>query len=158
MSLRDRLDDARLLWSKGRKEGAFVMVLIAVAATSRKRYPQSRVKSDGEAFKKFVLDEMGTITGGPSLNVAFPFKGQQSVPLEEILYRHLRCQLVHEGAMPESIVFTQPQLKNGRFCNVLRLRDPLGFPEGWIENLLCAVCEAPENADLFSSGRQPGTP
>lgn len=61
---------------------------------------------DGEAFKRFVLDEMDKITGGPKYNVAFPFLGHDNVPLEDILYTHLRCHLVHEAAMPESIYVT----------------------------------------------------
>ena len=124
-------------------------MLIAVAATSRKRYPRSKVRRDGEAFKRFVLDEMGTVTGGPSVNVAFPFRGNDRTPLEEIIYHHLRCQLVHEGAMPETIEFTSPEVKDGKVYNVLRLRDPLGFPEGWVFNLAQAAREAPENAQEF---------
>jgi len=74
MSIKNRIEDAQLLWKAGRKEGVFVLALIAVAATSRKRYPKP-IK-DPKAFKQFILDEMGTITGGPSKNVAFPFKGK----------------------------------------------------------------------------------
>jgi hypothetical protein len=147
MSIKNRIEDAKLLWAAGRKEGAFIMVLISVAATSRKRYPKPM--PDPEAFKKFILDEMGTITGGPKYNVAFPFKGNDKTPLENILYHHLRCQLVHEGAMPESIVFTPPKIEKGKVFNVLRLTDPLGFPEGWVINLSRAVQEAPENSDIF---------
>ena len=146
MSIKNRLEDAQLLWSAGHKEGAFVMVLIAVAATARKRYPKP--KPDNEAFKSFVVDEMGTITGGPKYGVRFPFKGKDT-PLAIILYHHLRCQLVHEGEIPESIVFTKPEFKDGKMYNILHLVDPLGFPEGWICNLAKAVREAPENTDLF---------
>ena len=124
------------------------MVLVAVAATARKRYPQPL--PDNFAFKSFIRDEMGTVTGGPKHNVAFPFKGNDKTPLEDILYHHLRCQLLHEGEMPESIVFTELLVENGRVMNVLRLRDPLGFPEGWVFNLARAVREAPENKELFS--------
>lgn len=149
MSLKNRIEEAKILWNAGRKEGAFILVLIAVAATSRKRYPKPIL--DSEAFKQFILDEMGTITGGPDKNVAFPFMGNDKTPLEDILYYHLRCQLVHEGAMPESIVFTQPKIEKGKRYNVLKLTDPLGFPEGWVPNLVKAVVEAPENSNLFNS-------
>ena len=84
MSIADRLEEARLLWSQGRKEGAFIMILIAAAATSRKRYPRETLSwakkkndgtrkemEDGEAFKRFILDEMGDIIGGPKYNVTF---------------------------------------------------------------------------------------
>ncbi len=138
-----------MLWCAGRKESAFVLVLIAVAATSRKRFPKPI--SDRDAFKRFVLSVMDTITGGPKYNVAFPFKGVKT-PLEDILYHHLRCQLVHEGEMPESIVFTAPVRGKGKSFNVLRLNDPLGFPEGWVLNLLRSVESAPENNGIGGKG------
>lgn len=147
MSIKNRIEDAQLLWKAGRKEGAFVLALIAVAATSRKRYPKP-IK-DHKAFKQFILDEMGNVTGGPSKNVAFPFKGNDKTPLEDILYHHLRCQLVHEGTMPESIVFTPPMIEKNKRYNVLRLTDPLGFPEGWVLNLIQVVQHTSENVDLF---------
>lgn len=147
MSIRDRLEDARVLSSAGRREGAFVHVLIAAAATARKRYPRDEW-DDGESFRNFVYDEMGVITGGPKYNVAFPFMGRET-PLENILYHHLRCQLVHEGTMPDSIVFTEPLSKDASTCDVLHLGTPLGFPVGWIERLATAVWLAPENDSLW---------
>lgn len=38
--IRDRLRDTRLLWDNGRKNGAFIMALVALAGVSRKRYPK----------------------------------------------------------------------------------------------------------------------
>ena len=58
MTIRNRLEDARVLSANGRQEGAFASVLIAAAATSRKRYNR-KVWDDGEAFKNFIYDEMG---------------------------------------------------------------------------------------------------
>ena len=63
MSVRDRLEDARILTAAGRKQGAFIQVLIAAAATSRKRYPKNEW-DDSESFRNFIYDEMGVITGG----------------------------------------------------------------------------------------------
>ena len=147
MSVKDRLLDAQFLWDHGRKESAFVLVLIAFAATSKKRYP--RPIRDPDSFKRFAADVMGTITGGPKYNVKFPFDGKDEVWLGDILYTHLRCQLVHEAEMPPSIVFTEPQIREGQVYNVLKLTSPLGFPEGWVRNLAKAVTEAPENQALF---------
>lgn len=107
--------------------------------------------SDSEAFMRFVLDEMDKITGGPKYNVAFPFLGKDKVPLEEILYTHLRCQLVHEAAMPDSIYLTPTEKHGDRIQHVLKLTQPLGFPEGWINNLAVAVRMAPENSEEFDS-------
>ena len=94
--IRDRIEDAQILWKSSRIEGAFISVLIAVAATAKKRYPQKKFK-DNERYRKFLLDEMGSITGGPSTNVKFYHNGKYKVPLENIIYNILRCKLVHEG-------------------------------------------------------------
>jgi hypothetical protein len=164
LGIRRRIEDARILWQAGRKEGAFGQILIAIAATARKRYPSpprgtkpvpdnqrphpGEYARDGNAFKTFILDEMEKITGGPKYNVAFPFQGQLT-PLEDILYEHLRCVLIHEGGMPDSITLTEPVHEEGKTFNVLRLRDPWGFPEGWVDNLLSLVVQAPENESIF---------
>jgi len=137
-----------VLWNAGHKEGAFILVLVATAATARKRYP--RPEKDSISFRRFLSDEMGIITGGPKYNVAFPFQGRDKVPLTEIIYHHLRCQLVHEGEMPHTITFSPPLVHDGQLCNVLKLEDPLGFPEGWVWNLADAVARAPENKAEFA--------
>ena len=111
---------------------------------------------DSVAFKRFILDEMGAITGGPDRNVAFPFQGEEKTPLEDILYTHLRCNLLHEGEMPTSVVFTKPQMKDGQVYNVLSLKDPLGFPEGWVGHLMQVVMNAPENRAPFPRDDAPG--
>lgn len=147
MSARDRLEDARVLFSAGRQQGAFVAVLVAAAATARKRYPSDEW-DDSEAFRNFIYDEMGVITGGPKYGVAFPFQRRLTL-LEDLLYYHLRCQLVHEGSMPETIVFKDPVLVQGKSCNAMHLGSPLGFPVGWIDRLATAVWLAPENDDLW---------
>jgi hypothetical protein len=147
MSIRSRLEDATVLFSTGRREGAFLQVLIAAAATSRKRYKQDEW-DDAESFKNFIYDELGVITNGMKYNVAFPFQGR-TTPLEDIFYHHLRCQLVHEGVMPESISFTEHREEAGKQFSVLKLDDPFGFPIGWVETLATAIWLAPENDELW---------
>jgi len=146
--IRDRIEDALILWKSNRIEGAFVSILIAVAATAKKRYSRKKFK-DNEIYKKFLLDEMGSITGGPSQNVKFYHNGKYKVPLENIIYNILRCELIHEGATPQTIHFEEPILDNRKIYNTLKLYDPIGFPIGWIWNLARIVINAPENADEF---------
>jgi hypothetical protein len=154
-----------MLWNAGRKEGAFIQILIAVAATARKRYPKppkgmkpvpetqrphpGEYASDSNSFKTFLLDEMEKVTGGMKYNVAFPFGAKDKVPLEDILYVHLRCHMVHEGKTPPTITFTEPVIEDGKSYSVLRLRDPFGLPEFWLWNMARVVAQAPENRDLF---------
>lgn len=167
MSVKDRIEDARILWENDRIEGAVIQVLIAVAGTVRKRYPIPM--PDSEAFKKFVFDEIEKITNGPKVNVDFYFCGEPHTPLEDIIYKFMRCTLVHEGSLPETIILTQPipgdgkpfgkspdgTPYDGKLLNALALYDVLGFPVGWVWNLVRVVAEAPENKGEFPDGKYP---
>jgi hypothetical protein len=62
MSVRERLEDAQLLWNNGRIHGAWIQVLIAAAATSRIRFP--RPMTDKQAFTAFVREVTPTILDG----------------------------------------------------------------------------------------------
>ena len=47
MSVTDRIDDARVLYSQGRRQGALLSVLIAVTATARTRFkPNTPSRTD----------------------------------------------------------------------------------------------------------------
>lgn len=147
MSVKDLLEDAHLLWDDGRKGSAFALILIAFAATARLRYPRPIL--DKESFKRFIRDELSTILGTSDTSVSLFFKGQR-VPVEDILYQELRCQLIHEGELPDSIVFTQKTIKDGVLCDVITLTEPFGMPEAWVLNMARAVSNASENATFFS--------
>ena len=167
MSVRARIEDAKVLWKADRLEGAVIQVLIAVAATVRKRYP--RPMPDGDAFKRFVHDEIVKITNGPTINVEFYHDGNYHERVEDIIYTFIRNKLVHEGELPETIVFTQPVLGHGKpfgrapnglpydgkLFNKIALNDVMGFPIGWIWNFVRVVAEAPENKGEFPDGNYP---
>jgi hypothetical protein len=100
-----RVEDAGVLTDNGRYEGALLMLLIAVASTSRKRYPRgtpskmtpTKNMSDHEAFTTFLRDEIWRLVKEYSDFVVYQGKQQ---PIEEFLYKYLRCHLVHEGRIP----------------------------------------------------------
>ncbi len=81
------------------------MLLVAVAATSRKRYPRgtpskkhpSKKMGDAEAFKTFLRDEIWRLVKEHSDFVVF--RGEQR-PIEDFLYEFLRNELIHEGGTP----------------------------------------------------------
>jgi hypothetical protein len=152
MSLQDRVEDAKFLWNNGRKEGAWVQMLTAFAATARRRYPKLNYP-DSIAFKKFIKDEMVTILYGENPSgVKFQGEirvGKKQTALEYILYNEIRCQLVHEGELPKNVIFTESKRDNEKVSGTLKVDEPYGIPEHWIFHLEKVIKEAPENRDLF---------
>jgi hypothetical protein len=138
MSVKERLDDARILYDNNRREGALLSVLIAVAATSRKRYPQ-RTLTDRDAFTRFVGEEMLTITRVVQ-NFNVNYRGQMR-PLQDFLYKFVRCQLAHEAELPADIIFVPG---SGLQVSVEPIR--IVFSDVLIDGLARAVEKAPENA------------
>lgn len=139
----NRIDDALFLWKNGRKEGAFLAALIAVAATARLRYPKMK---DRECFEKFLRD-----THLPVLRVEY--RGERH-PFEYIFYKWLRCQLVHEGGLPVDIQFmtedTQGSMSvraGGAPEYILKIGD------GWLNHIISSVIQAPENSEHFWKGK-----
>lgn len=148
MSVKDRIEDAEVLWDQGRREGAWVLALIAAAATSRKRYP--RPMPDYEAFKSFIRDVMPTLLQGksphgtPNPRVIFG-----NTPVEDIIYEHLRCNLIHEGEVSQKVAFSESKIVDGKLTATLSVGSPNVIPDFWVLHLMKAVREAPENASEF---------
>jgi len=136
MSIQNRLEDAKVLTDNNRLEGALLSVLIAVAATSRRRYPKPM--RDKEAFTKFVAEEMKKITGFVQ-NFHLKFRNN-IMTLQDLLYKFVRCELAHEAEVPADIVF-----EKGKHRYVVR-DDKIILPYELINGLARAVIEATENA------------
>lgn len=71
MGVTERVDDARFLWAAGRREGALLCVLTAVAASARRTFPN--VKGDRAVFVRYLQDSIRggsasstTASSGPS--------------------------------------------------------------------------------------------
>ena len=126
--------------------------------------------SDREAYTNFIRDEIAKITNGPTINVDFYLDGKHHVPLEHIIYKFIRCSLVHTGSLPKTITMTQPVIGDGKprgrmpsgapydgkLFNLLDVSDVMGFPMGWDSwNLIRVVAEAPENIDEFPDRTYP---
>lgn len=147
MSIEDRLTDADLLWKHGRREGALLSVLVAIAATARKAFPE--ITGDRASFEAFMKTTHGWTIG-------VEHRGQV-VDLDHLFYKWLRCELVHTGTLPVD----------------LRIEDQLGDPNansvraggapdytvllgpGWYRFLVNAVRNAPANADITWSTAAP---
>lgn len=148
MSIKARIEDAEILWKLGRKEGAWAMALIAASATSRKRYPRPIL--DNEAFKSFIRDVLPTLVAGkPLKGTPNPRVFFDQTPVEDIIYIHLRCNLLHEGEIAEQVEFSESKIVDGKLQATLEVGSPNKIPDFWVLHLIKAVKEAPENASEF---------
>ncbi len=146
MSVLERLRDAEVLFDAGRYEGSLLQLLVAVAATSRKRYPREIIVSDKEAFQSFLRDEMRTLTANPvfghTKEMTLPVVGELD-GIESHLYRYMRCSLVHEGRLDPKVRLVPG---SGFF---LGFSDPscLQLSHWILRGLYRVLVTAPENRD-----------
>jgi hypothetical protein len=155
MSVRDRIEDSRLLFAAGRLDGAFLMVLTAVAGSSRRRFPEnstwSRINAknmmgSGEAFVEFLREEETRVPTGILRQIQF--EGQPRT-IADILWKYLRCDLSHEGELRERI-----SVDYGDFLVDSRgTSDHLTFSSELLLRLDHLVVTAKENSDIFPSDR-----
>lgn len=167
MSVKARIEDALTLWNAGRKEGALVQALIAAAATARKRYPSMK---DRQAFSTFIRDVTPVLLWGMREigHVGFHMiltNSDMTVQrrLDDIFYKQMRCNLIHEGELKEQEVhLTETFLGEDGQPKLRLVAEPegsVGIPELWIIRLLEAIKAAPENQDLFQpEGEETLTP
>lgn len=161
MSITNRLTEAKLLYDAGHHEGALLSVLVAVAGSSRRRFPRGtkslknpkKDMGDCEAFETFMGHEMKRV------GVCSVWFHERCNSAENIFYKWLRCSLAHEAELPEQIIF-QPGPSS---CEASIKRDQ-GPPERLIVThsiiLLIAyvVSTAAENTDVSASVRRSLSP
>jgi len=178
MSIRERLDDARILFAQGRRDGALLSVLIAVAATSRRRYPRTTMRDD-EAFIRFlldehpavvkisdwvptceddyircihpdkVLDEGGNRVGGWWFKV--PGSGERGWPDEMMPLATCLYKFVRNSLAHEGILPSNVEFVDSEAGQLTFqvLEDRLRISNSLMDGLGAAVTYAPENFDLF---------
>lgn len=93
MSAEGRLEDAELLWAAGRREGALLCALVAVAAASRDSHPDLR--DDHKAF-------VALLKSRHSWTISVEYRGRL-YDLDDLFYVWLRCELVHKAVIPVDI-------------------------------------------------------
>lgn len=109
---------------------------------------EQRSMLDGEAFTKFLGEEIRVVTGGV-VQGQFKIKLRGRIQsLENLLYKYVRCELAHRACIPFDVRF--------RACDLLRFEvseTGITFSHKLIDGLYNAVVNAPENADLFADLR-----
>ncbi len=92
MTIEDRLGDAELLWRHGRREGALLSALVAVAATAQRAFPKA---GDGDAFRRFLRTHH-------EWSISVEYRGAP-IDLDQLFWKWLRCELVHAGRLPPDL-------------------------------------------------------
>jgi hypothetical protein len=92
MSAEERLKDAELLWAAGRREGALLSIMVAVAASARRAHPGL---TDRDAFETFLKSRH-------AWTISVEFRGEQW-DLDALFYTWLRCEMVHQAGLPVDI-------------------------------------------------------
>ena len=157
MSVNDRIDDARVLYSQGRRHGSLLSVLIAVTATARKRFPPntpsrtdpSKPMGDIEAFTTFLHDELTRL--GVSLDRPLQYHGRATT-LEMLLYRLVRNELAPRA---DSQLEVQFHPAGGDAVEIDVVDDQLIVSDNLLDRLGRTVTQAAENASSFAPRAQP---
>jgi hypothetical protein len=171
MSIRQQVEDATFLAENGRYNGALTNLMLAVAASARTCFPKgtkslqkpNEAMGDREAFtlflggriRKLLFGDYGGDEYGDS-GISVGFKGQQ-YDIAYILYKFYRCELVHEGELPEDVEFNPQVAAIGTAANMkgdnLRVSISAGnkmvLDHGWIDLLTTAVVNARCNGAEF---------
>ena len=143
MTIPKRIAKARADYAAGDYENALIQAVIAVAATSKKRYPKLL---DRERFVRFLQDDLYSkglgnirVLGG-GMSVMWQ---RRPMALEEVLYRSVRNSLFHEGEFPDDVV-----LVDSAGLLIAYEADKVCISRGAIEAFVHIVMTAPENARL----------
>ncbi|MCD4830321.1 MAG: hypothetical protein K8R02_00770 [Anaerohalosphaeraceae bacterium] len=101
------LQDAIGLLNFQRKYSAMLLLLCAVDALAKQRFPKE--KNNGDRFVNFLKEQIRQPERGQVHNIYVP-ESKKLLPFERILYKFLRNPLVHEG--------DQLELDHKTGCNV----------------------------------------
>ncbi len=151
MTVEARVDDARLLWRSGRREGAFLIALVAVAATARKQFPDRKSVGDRDAFERFLA-------AAHRVRLSVEYRGACH-SIEHVFYKWFRCELFQEGGLLIDIEFMP-----GDGPGILAVRAGgapdfvLKVSENWFDHLIAAVLQAPENVGAGPGPKLPQRP
>jgi hypothetical protein len=171
MSIREQIEDVKFLVEHRRYVGALTVLTLAVAASSKKIFPNGTMSirnpkdkmRDEEAFTLFLGDRLHRILLGSLGQQMFANSGQlipfkdKKFDLAYILYKYYRCALVHDGELPEDVEFADPpadqshgiNFSNGGYSVGFNCGEKLVLDYGWINVLIEAVEGARCNAEEF---------
>lgn len=141
-----RIDECLGKLNEGDGENAFIQLSLAIEGTSKLAYPELR--GSAQRNKQFIKDSMPFVfwsltNGTPSASKSFSFMTdndgtKKEVPLEDVMYNLLRCSLVHEATMPDTVEFTTESY-------IANIDGKIILPLAIIFSYCCAVIAHPVN-------------
>lgn len=85
------------LWDAGRREGAFLLAIVAVVARARQDFPGPTGR--GESFRRYIESQFPT-------RLRVEYRGRLWA-IEDVFYKRFRCEIVHAGGLPVDVGFTE---------------------------------------------------
>lgn len=137
MSIRSQVEDAKFLYENARYEGAFLIILAAVAATAR--IESGNIQGDRNQFEHFLNTRWRGVVG-------VEYRGECH-PIATIFYKWFRCELVHAGGLPVDIELIDTEkmsLRAGGYPEYV-----LKISRGWFHWLVQSVNQSPCNVKDF---------
>jgi len=157
MTIPALVDDAKFLIENDRHLAALSVLLLAVAGSSRRKYPDRKNIGDGQAFKWFLggmirklLLNDDDLDAHDRIGIRVEVDGNQ-LPMEDVFYKYYRCALVHEGQLSAEVAIVPPRgdLRAGVIGGSISLGPVFEIDYGWLDVLTACVVHAPCNGDLF---------
>jgi hypothetical protein len=143
VSIQDKVNNSLKHFFSGDISNSLEQCMIASDASARKMY---KTLGNRERMEKFFSEYMEIITGvGIRMIVA---KGislgsvqNETESLESILYKYIRCNLLHEAEISDKIIFSE-----NTFGSV---DDKFTFPKTLPVGICFAVIACPNNSSLW---------
>jgi len=144
MAIQDKISKAIDYFSRNEISDALEQSMIAADATAKKIY---KIRNNKERMEKFFQEKMIIITGiglqmlvSNNLSLGFG-DGSESESFETILYKYIRCSLLHESDVAPNVSFSPNTLScvGGQFI----------FPNTLPLGICFAVISSSENKTLW---------
>lgn len=143
MAISARVQEALIKIQEHDVDNAIIQLSIAVDATAKKMYPRQK---NWQRIKSFLMEKRAFIwwsllNGVPNSNGEFclSFTNKGYVSIEEIIYKYIRCSIIHEGELPTSITFDYVEyFKVNEDSSII-------FPVVYLETILLAVISSDVN-------------
>ncbi|WP_027630690.1 hypothetical protein [Ruminiclostridium cellobioparum] len=143
MAVSDRVQEALIKLEEHDVDNALIQLSIAVDATAKKMFPQlknaQRIKSFLKAKRTFIWWTLynGIPNSDGEFYLSFADKGYVSI--EDIMYKYIRCRLLHEGEAPANISFDYVEYFK------VNADSSLILPVAYLYAILWAVISSDEN-------------